>query len=103
MVVSAPPDAHRGARLLRAAVGVISRHYEDVEISGGEGGRFGGRPSRSRVLRARNRRGTRLRVLVAAAQGRRRAWLIEVFSAEPPRPRRLLETQAALSSLRLSG
>ena len=103
MAVSAPPHARRAARLLRTALGAIRRHYQDVEVSGTARLRLDGRPARSRILRARNPRGTTLRVLVAAAQGRRRAWLVEVFSAEPPSPRRLLETQVALRSLRLSG
>jgi hypothetical protein len=103
VVVSAPPRARRPATLLRGALAEIRARYRDVSIGGTAGSRLGRRPGISRVVSARNRRGTRLRVLVAAARGRRRAWLAEVFSAEGAPQRRLVEGQVALRSLRLSG
>jgi hypothetical protein len=90
-----------GRAVLRAALVGVRRGYRDVRVVSTEDARVAGRPATSLVVDARNRRGTHLRILVSAVQGRRRAWLVEVFAAAGTRA--LVDAQLALNSLRLSG
>jgi hypothetical protein len=103
VVVSAPPGARLSRRLLRTAVAVFRRRYENVRVGGTASRRLGGYPALGRLLSARNRRGVHLQTMLAAVQGRRRAWLVQVFTAEGSPPSQVLESQVALRSLRLSG
>jgi hypothetical protein len=63
-------------------------------------GRVGGKPARIALVSTVNRRRTPLTVLLMAAQGRRRSWLVEVIAGSP---NRALEGGVILHSLRLSG
>lgn len=102
--ISSPPQApSTAAALLKSALRAIGRSYSDVTARPGDGRRVAGLPTSGVVVSARNRRGVRLRVLVAAVQGRRRAWLVQVFATGGSSTARLVEAQVALQSLRLEG
>lgn len=102
--ISSPPQGpSTAAALLKSALRAIRRSYSDVTARPGDGRRVAGLPTSGVVVSARNRRGVRVRVLVAAAQGRRRAWLVQVFATGGSSTARLVEAQVALRSLRLEG
>lgn len=102
LAVVAPPRALGNARLLRSAAKDLRRRYRVERAGPGDGKRLAGLPTVSVVVTARSRR-TRVRVLLAAVQGRRRAWLVEVFASAGAPAARLAEAQVALNSLRLRG
>ena len=100
MSISHPPGAKNGPRVVRTAVAAIRAQYRGVSTRRFRG-KVAGLPTTSRVVTATNRRRVRLNILVAAPQGRTRAWLVQVFSAPGARNRRLGEAQASLGTLRL--
>jgi hypothetical protein len=102
MSISEPPGADSSRAVLGAAVDAIRRGYRRVRVRR-IGGKVAGLPAVNRVVSATNKRGIRLNILVSAAQGRRRAWLIEVFSGPGARGERLPEAQVSLGTLRLRG
>lgn len=102
MSISQPPGGVRSGAVLRSAVGVIGSGYRKVS-SRGLRGKVAGLPTVSRVLSATNAKGVRLRILVSAPQGRRRAWLVQVFAGPGAEAKRLPEAQVALGTLRLRG
>ncbi len=102
IAVVAPPRAVGNARLLKSAASEVERRYRVERVAPGDGRRLARRPTASIVVTARSRR-TRLRVLVSSVQGRRRAWLVQVFAAVGVPAARLAEGQVALNSLRLRG
>ena len=104
IAVVAPRGATGSARLLRSAASELRRRYRVERAGPGDGQKLAGLPTSSIVVTARSRRTrVRLRVLVAAVQGRRRAWLVEVFFSAGAPTARLAEGQVALNSLRLRG
>ena len=101
--VSLPRGTDRSAAVLQTGVGAIRRQYRQVEVVGNVRRRVAGLPANSVVTAATNSRGVRLRILTSAAQGRRRAWLVQVFAATRAKTTRVAEAQVALGSLRLRG
>ncbi len=102
MSISGPPGARNSRNVLGTAVAAIRQQYRGVTARR-LAGKVSGLPTVSRVVSATNKRGVRLNILVAAPQGRARAWLVEVFSGPGARAKRLPEAQAALGTLRLRG
>lgn len=102
MSVSLPPGADRSRAVLGTAVDAIRRGYRRVRVRR-IGGKVAGLPAVSRVVSATNSKRVRLNILVAGVQGRRRAWLVQVFSGPGARGTRLPEAQVALGTLRLRG
>ena len=103
LVVTVPPGATNASRLLSEVVAAVRRGYRGVRGTTGAREQIGGRPARSAVLTGRNRRGATLRILLSAVKGRRRTYLVEVFTAQSAPPARLVEARLALDSLRLRG
>ena len=101
--VTSPTETRRARTALREALLAIRGGYRRVRVVSGGGLRIAGKRTDSVVLSALNRRGVRLRILAAAAQGRRRAWLVHVFAARGARTARLVQGQVALRTLRLRG
>lgn len=100
--------------VLGSAVAAINQGYRDVAvrrlrrptppgaICTPSTCKVAGLPTVSRVVSATSKR-VRLNILVSSPQGRRRAWLVEVFSGPGAPVKRLPEAQRALLTLRLSG
>ena len=101
--VSLPPDTDRSAAVVGAGVKAIRQQYRRVQVVGTDTRRVANLPAQSVVTSATNNRGTKLRILTTAAQGRTRAWLVQVFSAAGTKERRLAEAQVAIGTLRLTG
>jgi hypothetical protein len=102
--IFSPSRAPRGAAaVLQSGLREIRSSYSDIEARPGDGRRVAGLPTSAVVVSARNRRGVPVRILVAAAQGRRRAWLVQVFTGAEGSTARLVEAQVALGSLMLEG
>jgi hypothetical protein len=55
------------------------------------------------VIAAKTPDGNELRIVVAVAKGKKRAYLVEVFTAANAPVERVREAQVALNSLRLEG
>ena len=102
MSISQPPGGVTNRAVLRDAVTVIEQSYRGVKARPLRG-KVAGHRTVSRVVSATNKRGVRLNILVSAPQGRKRAWLVEVFSGPGARAKRLPEAQVALGTLRLRG
>ncbi len=102
IVIAAPAPAARAGRLLEDTLAAIRRSYDAVQVNPGSGREIGGLRARGAVISARSE-ATPLRILVAVAKGRKRAYLVEVFTAEDAPGERLREAQVALNSLRLGG
>ena len=100
--ISLPPGATNNTDVLRSAQSEIRRQYRRVKVAR-QPGRVAGLPTVSVVISAVNRKGTPLNIFVSAAQGRNRAWLVQIFSAPGARSKRLPEAQVSIGTLRLSG
>lgn len=101
VIVVAAVDAGRRTPLLRTSLASIRRTYRGANIKHGSGTRLGGLPARSIVLYARNTHRVPLRILLAVAQARRRAYVVEAFTARSATVTQLAETQEAITYLRL--
>lgn len=101
--ISLPRGTDRSAAVLSTGVAAVRRQYRDVRVIGTDPRRVANLPANSVITSAVNSRGTKLRILTSAAQGRTRAWLVQVFSAEGTKERRLAEAQVAIGTLRLTG
>lgn len=87
--------------VLNAALRELRGEYEGVRVGDTGTTRIAGRPARSAVVSATSARGTALRVVVAAVEGRRQVYLVEVFAAQNASEARLAEAQTVINSLRL--
>jgi hypothetical protein len=99
--ISSPGRASQVEGVLDSALAALEEEYDDVEAGRPTEARIAGRPALSAVVSATSSRGTALRVVVAAVRGRRRAYLVEVFTARNVSETRLAEAQTVLNSLRL--
>jgi hypothetical protein len=102
IVVAAPAAASAASGVLDDALAAIRDGYDEVEISRGSGKKVGGLEARGAVVRAGTPEGS-LRILVAVAEGKERAYLVEVFTATDVNADDLRSAQAALNSLQLNG
>ena len=100
--ISSPGRADESGSVLDQALAALKDTYDDVEVSPGSGKRVGGLPAEGAVVSAKSQ-GAELRILVAVTEGRRRAYLVEVFTAASAPPRRVAEAQRFLDSLELKG
>jgi hypothetical protein len=89
--------------LLRSALAGLRKTYGAVTIKHGLGTKLGGLPARSIVVYTRNQHHVPIRVLVAAAQAARLAYLLEAFTARGASVHDLAETQEVILDLRLLG
>jgi hypothetical protein len=94
-----PPLLRRALAAVRKTYGA----YGPVTVKHAPGAKLGGLPARSIVAYARNRHHVLIRVLVAAAQTPRLAYLLEAFTSRKASVHDLAETQEAVSALRLKG
>jgi hypothetical protein len=100
--ISAPGPAEDAGQVLDEAVISLRASYESVEVSPGSGRRVGGLPAKGAVVSARGDN-VNLRILVAAMEGEKRAYLVEVFTAASAPASSVAEAQLFLDSLRLRG
>jgi hypothetical protein len=101
--VSLPPGGKGKNAILNEDIAVIKQGYRDVRVGKASGRQVANLPAVSVVSSATNGRGTRIRILSAAAQGRRRAWLLQVFAANGAPRKRLQQAQNVVGTLHLSG
>jgi hypothetical protein len=102
MTISQPPGAVNNRQVLRSGVAVLNQAYRNVKAAPLQG-KIAGLPTVSRVVTATNKKGVKLNILVSSPRGRRRAWLVEVFSGPAGKAKRLPEAQVSLGTLRLAG
>lgn len=96
--VAAPAPADEARQLLTAAVGGVAGDFEEVERLGTQDIALGGYAGRARLLTGTNEEGAAVRVLLAALEGERRAYLVTTFSAADA-DLRLLQVEQILTSL----
>ncbi len=105
IAISAPGPAEDSKEIHRAAVEAIERKYRAVEVSTRDGeARLGKRPAELAAISARQPKDRApLRILVVAARGEKRAYLVEVFAAGENPNAALVEAQVLLNHLRIEG
>jgi predicted Zn-dependent protease len=103
IAIASPALASKSGALLDDALASIRSGYRDARIQPGSGRQVGGLDAKGAVVAAKTRAGNELRIVVAVAEGKKRAYLVEVFTAVSADPERLREAQVALNSLRLEG
>lgn len=87
---------------LHVAIATIRKAYKKVTLNQATGSTLGGRPARSVVMYGTNSHGARLRILLATAEGRRLAYVMQVFTASTAPLRVLEEAQEIIGTLRFS-
>lgn len=102
VAISAPAPRGQTREVLDALVSELESEYRDVHPHTIPDKHIAGRPARSLVLTATNRKGIGLHVLASAVRGHHRTYLIEVFVTQHP-GNRLPEAQEILNSLKLRG
>lgn len=100
---AAPAAAPRYRELLPSAVAELRKLYRVTQVKRGSGRTVGGRPASSVVVYATNSAKRRLRILIAAARGRRKAYLLETFTDVDAPARQLVEAQEILLFVRFAG
>jgi hypothetical protein len=103
IAIAAPAAAPRAGRLLNDTLASIRSGYKNVEVRPGSGKQVGGLNSKGAVIAAKTPDGNELRIVVAVAKGKKRAYLVEVFTAANAPVERVREAQVALNSLALEG
>jgi hypothetical protein len=100
IVIASPAPANESEGVLDQALASLRQGYEGVKVTRGSGRTLGGLKAKGAVASVRTKEGARLRVLVAVTEGKRRAYLVEVFTAPDAAPERIREAQVTLNSLR---
>ena len=100
--ISAPGPAGDADQVLREAVESLKATYESVEVSPGSGSEVGGLRAKGAVVAARGDK-VHLRIVVAAMAGKKKAYLVEVFTAVSASAESVAQAQRFLGSLRLLG
>jgi predicted Zn-dependent protease len=103
IAIAAPAAASKAGPLLDDTLASIRSGYKNVEVQPGSGKQVGGLDAKGAVISAKTPDGNELRIVVAVAKGKKRAYLVEVFTAASADPERVREAQVALNSLRLEG
>jgi len=103
IALAAFPDPAQMITRLAGALRTLLGEYPDTTVKSAPGDKLAGLPARSAVVSGRNRHGTTIRVLVAGAQGRTHAYLLDVFTGRNTPVRELVEAQEIIISLRLTG
>lgn len=99
--ISTPAPARDADDLRKGVISTIEEEYRKATVRHGKGRTIGGLPAKGAVIEARRRSGDRLRILVAVAKGRKRAYLLEVLTAPETRSDTLVDGQLILSSVQL--
>jgi len=103
VAVSATPFAVGDRTLVGSALAAVRRSYRSVRLTPAKRTLVGGIAGRISAGTAVNSRGIRVDLVIAAAKGKRRTYLLQVFVARQAAGRRLAEAQTILNSLELSG
>jgi hypothetical protein len=101
VAISALPGGRGLQAVVASATRAIRRNYRFVHVLQRSRRKVAGRPAVNLLVSAVNPSGVRLRILANAVAGSSRPYLVEVFSAQGAPPRRLVEAQVLLSSLKL--
>jgi hypothetical protein len=105
IAISAPGPEEDAKAIHSAAVGAIDRKYRAVEVmSRDDQAKLGQRPAELTAISARQPKDRApLRILVATARGKKRAYLVEVFAAGKDPSAALVEAQVLINNLRIKG
>lgn len=98
--ISSPAGDEEAEGVLDSALDALRENYRRVRIDRGSRRKLGNLSAKGGVVRARTDDGVRLRILVAVAEGKRRSYLVEVFTAAGAPSMVLAQAQEVLESLR---
>jgi hypothetical protein len=101
VAISALPGRRSLASVITSATKAIRTNYRFVKLLARSRRKVAGLRAVNVLFSAVNPSGVRLRILANAVASASRAYLVEVFSARGSPPRRLVEAQVLLSSLKL--
>ena len=105
IAISAPGPANDYEEIAGAAIDSIEGEYRKVEVVDRiKNRKLGGARAVTAAISAVNpENGVPLRILLSAAKGEKRAYLVEVFAAGEDPSNSLVEAQALLNNLKLTG
>lgn len=103
VLVSSPATAGQAAQALRAELDAIGKSYEVLDASSPVSKKIGGLSGRQVVVAARQSNGKDVRILVITANGKDRAYVVEVVAAADAAGHRITEGQQVVNSLKLTG
>jgi hypothetical protein len=101
VAISAPTDAVDADQLRRDAIASAAAGYKKPVVRQGKGRTIGGLRAEGATISGKGPGGPSTS-LVAVAPGKRKAYLLEVFTTANAPSQRLVEAQLILNSLRLS-
>ncbi len=102
IAIDSPGAARTTHAALHVAIATIRNTYKNVTLKQATGASLGGRPAVSVVMYATNIRHARIRILLAAAQGQRLAYVMQAITATNAPLRDLEEAQEIISTLRFN-
>jgi hypothetical protein len=100
IAIGTPGAARTAHGALHVAIATIRGTYRNTTLRQAPGSLLGGRPAYTVVMYATNRRGVRLRILLATAAGRKLAYVMQAFTASDTPVNILVEAQEIISTLR---
>ena len=100
--LAAPAAADESDQVLRDALAGLKGSYESVEVNPGSGKTLGGLPAKGAVIHAQGDN-IDLSILVSVMRGKKRTYLVEVFTAAAAPPKPVAQAQQFLNSLKLKG
>jgi len=100
--LAAPAPADEAGQLLDATLASLKGSYESVEVNPGSGKKVGGLRAEGAVVHAEGDK-INLNILVSVMAGRKRAYLLEVFTPAGAPGTAVAQAQQFLNSLKLKG
>lgn len=100
--ISAPAPARDADELRSGAIDSVREESRKATVGYGKGRQIGGLQAEGAVIDATQRSGDRVRILIAVARGRERAYLLQVLSARDVPAETLVDGQLILGSIELS-
>lgn len=103
VVITVPGPSAKAKRYFEEAIASLGRIFDRARPSKTlRDARIDDRPTRTRFVALERPDGTEVQAAVAVAEGRRMAYLVEVFVTEGAPARRINEAEALIDSLELS-
>jgi hypothetical protein len=100
--LASPAPADESGQVLKSALAGLKDSYESVEINPGSGKELGGLPAKGAVVHAEGDK-IDLNILVSVMAGKKRSYVVEVFTPAGAPAKPVAQAQQFLNSLKLKG